>query len=57
VQVNERILEPRSVTFIPANAAYMTVAKLPAEIESGEVEVRLHFGALVSAPEKIRLLE
>jgi ubiquinone/menaquinone biosynthesis C-methylase UbiE len=57
LQVNERILEPLSVTFIPANAAYMTVAKLPAESEPGEVEVRLHFGQLVSEPEKIRLLE
>lgn len=57
VQVNERILEPLSVTFIPANAAYMTVAQLPEEVEPGEVEVRLHFGALVSAPEKIRLRE
>ncbi len=56
VQVNEYLLEPLSVTFIPANAAYMTIAHMPAEVETGETEVRLHFGQQVSLPEKTRII-
>jgi len=33
------------------------VAQMPAELEAGEAEVRVHFGQQVSLPEKTRIIE
>jgi SAM-dependent methyltransferase len=55
VQVNQRVLKPVSVSFVPANGVYMTVARMPEEMAPGEVEVRLQFGDLVSLPAKTRI--
>jgi ubiquinone/menaquinone biosynthesis C-methylase UbiE len=56
VHVNGRIIKPVSVNFIPANAAYMTVAQMPEDIEPGDAEVKLQFGEMVSLPEKTRII-
>ncbi len=56
IQLNDRVLAPESVAFIPANMAYMSVARMPEEIAPGDVEVRLHFGDLVSPPERTRII-
>src|SRR5262249_51839195 len=56
VHVNQHILEPISVSFIPANGVYMTVARMPDEIAAGEVEVKLQFGDLLSLPAKTRII-
>lgn len=56
IQVNDRLLSPESVAFIPANMAYMSVARMPEEIAPGDAEVRLHFGDLVSPPERTRII-
>jgi SAM-dependent methyltransferase len=56
VQINGQLIQPVSVSFIPANAAYMTVARMPDGIAAGEVEIKLHFGDLISLPAKTRVI-
>lgn len=56
IQLNDLILAPESVAFIPGNMAYMSVARMPEEIAPGDVEVRLHFGDLISPPERTRII-
>jgi ubiquinone/menaquinone biosynthesis C-methylase UbiE len=56
VQINEQIVQPASVSFIPANAAYMTVAQMPDRIAAGEAEIKLQFGDLISLPAKTRII-
>ncbi len=56
IQLNDRVLAPESVAFIPANMAYMSVARMPEEIAPGDVEVRLHFGDLVTPPKRTRII-
>ncbi|MGH9833438.1 MAG: class I SAM-dependent methyltransferase [Blastocatellia bacterium] len=56
IQVNDRVLAPESVAFIPASMAYMSVARVSEEIAPGDVEIRLHFGDLVSPPKRTRII-
>ncbi len=55
LHVNQLVLKPDSVNFIPANAAHMTVARMPGEIKPGETEIRVQFGDLLSLPAKARI--
>ncbi len=55
VRVNQRIIRPDSVSFIPANGVHMTVARMPEEVTPGEAEVRIQFGDLISLPVMTRI--
>jgi 2-polyprenyl-3-methyl-5-hydroxy-6-metoxy-1,4-benzoquinol methylase len=55
VHVRQYTLNPISVSFIPANGVYMTVARMPEDLSPGEAEIKLQFGDLVSAPVKTRI--
>jgi 2-polyprenyl-3-methyl-5-hydroxy-6-metoxy-1,4-benzoquinol methylase len=55
VLVGGRALAPTSVEYIPANAAHMTVARMPEDSSPGEVEISLQFGDLASPPVKTRI--
>ena len=56
VHVNEHLLTPVSVTYLPANGFYLTIAKLPITISENDAEVRVQFKDSVSEPVKIRIL-
>ncbi len=57
VHVNQHILKPASVSFIPANGVYMTVAHMPDGIAAGAAEIKLQFGDVISLPAKTTLIE
>lgn len=48
VKIGAHIVKPGHVGFYPANGAYLVKAPLPANIESGEQELKLYFGNLES---------
>ncbi|MEP7341932.1 MAG: methyltransferase domain-containing protein [Acidobacteriota bacterium] len=48
VKIGERVVKPTHIGLQPANAAYLVKVPLPANIELGEKELRLYFGALES---------
>ncbi|MDX2032472.1 MAG: class I SAM-dependent methyltransferase [Blastocatellia bacterium] len=56
VQLNDRKLTPESVTFLPANGFYLTIARMPLDAAPGEADVRIHFNDLASAPARILIL-
>ncbi len=56
VHVDERILKPISVNFVPANGVYMTVAQMPEDIAAGDAEVKLQFDDRVSLPARTRII-
>ena len=56
VQLNDRLLTPESVAFLPANGFYLAIARLPVDVAPGEADVRIHFNDRVSAPARIRIL-
>jgi SAM-dependent methyltransferase len=49
LQVNEQIIQPSYVGFVPANGLYQVDAKLPASLAPGVASLRIHFGELESA--------
>jgi len=48
VKIGERIIKPNHIGFLPANAAYLVKTPLPANVGTGEKEVKLYFGNLES---------
>ncbi len=48
VKIGERVVKPTHISLQPANAAYLVKIPLPANVEPGEQELRLYFGALES---------
>lgn len=48
VKIGERVVKPIHISLQPANAAYLVKIPLPANVEPGEQELRLYFGALES---------
>jgi SAM-dependent methyltransferase len=57
VHLNQRVLEPVSVGFVPANGVYMTVARIPEEVSASEAEIRLQYNDLISPAARINILE
>jgi SAM-dependent methyltransferase len=55
VHVNDLSVTPASVTFLPANGFYLTIAQMPAGIAAGDAEVKIQFNDLVSLPARIRI--
>jgi ubiquinone/menaquinone biosynthesis C-methylase UbiE len=55
VRVRQHSLNPISVSFIPANGVYMTIARMPDDLSPGEAEISLQFGDLVSLPVKTQI--
>lgn len=48
VKIGQRIVKPGYIGFYPANGAYLVKAPLPANVESGEQELKVYFGNLES---------
>ncbi|MEK7833463.1 MAG: methyltransferase domain-containing protein [Acidobacteriota bacterium] len=48
VKVGQRIVKPLHIERVPANAAYLVRALLPADIDFGQQELKLYFGNLES---------
>ncbi|HQR35315.1 MAG TPA: class I SAM-dependent methyltransferase [Blastocatellia bacterium] len=49
VKIGQRIVKPGYIGFYPANGAYLVKAPLPADVESGEQELKIYFGNLESS--------
>ncbi len=49
VKIGQVIFKPSRIEPVPANAAHLVSAMLPANLEIGEQEIRLYFGNLESA--------
>jgi hypothetical protein len=56
VLLGEFVLEPISVSFVPANGVYMTVVKMPEGIPIGQTEVKIQFRDLLSESARIQIL-
>lgn len=48
VLVDEHVIKPISVSFLPSNCVHMAVAQMPENISAGESEVRIQFHDLIS---------
>lgn len=48
LKIGQSIFKPSQIEFVPANAAYLVRALLPASIEPGNQELKLYFGNLES---------
>ena len=49
LKIGHSIFKPSQIEFVPANAAYLVKAMLPASLETGEQELKLYFGNLESS--------
>ena len=48
IKIGQSIIKPLHIEYVPANAAYLVKALLPANIEHGQQELKLYVGNLVS---------
>lgn len=55
VKIGERIIKPISISYQPANAAYLVKTPLPANLSGGEQEVKIYFGNLESPGWTVRI--
>ncbi len=55
VHIGKLALKPISVSFVPANGVFMTVAQMPEEILPGETEIRLQFNDQISQAVRLRI--
>ncbi len=55
VKIGERIIKPTSISYQPANAAYLVKSPLPANLSGGDQEIKLYFGNLESPGWTVRI--
>jgi hypothetical protein len=55
VLVDEHVIIPISVSYLPTNGVHMAVAQMPDNISAGEAEVRVQFHDLISESEHITI--
>ncbi|MBP6822118.1 MAG: hypothetical protein KA368_11285, partial [Acidobacteria bacterium] len=48
IKIGQSIFKPIHIEYVPANAAYLVRAKLPAGLDPGKQELKLYFGNLES---------
>jgi len=55
IHVNQQILKPVAISFIPVSGVHMAVARMPEGITPGEAEIKLQFGDRVSPPARTNI--
>lgn len=55
VKIGERVIKPTSISYQPANAAYLVKTPLPANLSGGEQEIKIYFGNLESPGWTVRI--